>query len=1145
MSSAAKLRKYGRGTATVAAAALVMTSFGPAAFAAWDVAPQNISNLPTGVSDLLTQVSGEGGEGGANDLATAQGDGTLQDDGTIGIADTSPGRVAGDQDIPGSGIDTLATLNENPAGPEDQDENQGARLVQAGQNDQSVADIWITVPNRFKSGDILDLRLLDRSATENADGTSNSGPSTLVGFSEVPTVEVFGPQNAGEVVHPDTDNASATNIEAELNNAWSPAGVSPSDVRNVAPSTKPVFTSSISQTNGVQGNDNLRLRLSGDPSTGDPTAMWVVKISNVKVNLGANVTPGELRVVPFASSKFDNQDAYYATPWFMGNHKNGAVDYTGAPINVAPTTNSGRQINTYTVPAYVAPVTVSSSNTDIVADGNPQRIGALTLNETKPYALASGQYRLYVDGAVIRSDAAGIKATLTGGDAGESVSNVTVNADDGYIQFTYTAVTTDPKTPASIAIEGLLLSTSNASQIKYRFAGAALENTWLAPAGYSDAVAGGVSASTAFVTGSPSDEWNASDSEIAGRNSLSASPAGLAPTIATTTSGVLPAGTYQITAGTNAGVKITNGSTLTIDNVTPGTPFTVQTATAANAGYATGTAAAGLAAEPEAFTLSNLRVGESFTVGANNIDNAVSSVVFTNPASVTGAANLPAGTYIVAANAGTTANDDFTLTGPSGLVLGNSAVAGASGANVIRNGAVYTTATGNYTAGGGVTDGLSFTFNGLVDGMTLTILANDTTVPAGANQKDILAPLDELMQAGVATAPSARIGGNNRYETAAKVAEAWALGDKSIINGKFRNAIIASGENFPDALSASYLSQRMGAPILLTQAGRLPQDTVEALRDRQVEKVFIVGGTAAISQAVEDQLKGLDTYYLDDRSSNQTIRTTGAKLQTQRLAGGSRYTTNQLVNMYAAAWGGVNTIGKTVYKYGEAGKYTAIVARGDNFPDALAAGVLTAGVKPVTGAPHRNDGALPLILTLPGELSSSAKDQIDNLDVEHALIVGGKAAVSDAAEKGLTEKGLTVNRLSRGADAPELDDRYGTAAAVAEFAMRTNVASTTNEYPGLGFLRSYNSDGTAVNANVAEVFLANGLKFPDALTAAPWIGLNSDVLALTAGTNDLSNGTKDLLTKRSGDLLRAVGLGLGQAVSNGILNEANKIVSVK
>ena len=123
--------------------------------------------------------------------------------------------------------------------------------------------------------------------------------------------------------------------------------------------------------------------------------------------------------------------------------------------------------------------------------------------------------------------------------------------------------------------------------------------------------------------------------------------------------------------------------------------------------------------------------------------------------------------------------------------------------------------------------------------------------------------------------------------------------------------------------------------------------------------------------------------------------------------------------------------------------------------------------------------------------------------------------------------------------------RYGPAAAVAEFAMRTNVASTTNEYPGLGFLRSYNSDGTAVNANVAEVFLANGLKFPDALTAAPWIGLNSDVLALTAGTNDLSNGTKDLLTKRSGDLLRAVGLGLGQAVSNGILNEANKIVSVK
>ena len=1126
MSSAAKLRKYGRGTATVAAAALVMTSFGPAAFAAWDVAPQGTTNTPAGWAGAnLPQV--RGGQGTGGQLIVNAG---LQDDGTIGVED--PTRASGvDANLGNGTYDSRASLDASPT------ENQGAKLVQAGQDNQSVGDMWITIPNRFKSGDIIDLRLLDRSATENSDGTSNQGPSYSVGFSDVPTIEVFGPQTAGEVVHPDTDNRSALNVQAEANNAWSPAGVAPSDIRNTAPGVKPVFTSGISQTNGVQGSDNLRLRVSGEAATGDPTAVWVVKLSNVKVNLGANVTPGELRVVPFMSSKFDNQDSYYAVPWFMGNHKNGAVDFNGNAINATPN-SAAREINTYTVPAYVSPVTVSSTNTDIVADDRPQSIGSLTLTETKPYALASGTYRLYVEGADISADTTALKAVLTGGDAGESVSNVTVNTTDDYVQFTYQAVTTDPKTPASIAIEGLLLSTDTPSEIKYRFSGATLEDTWLAPAGYSAAVAGGVASSADFVAGTPK-EWTVSGSVVDGRNTLSSAVEGSAPTISSGAS-VLPAGTYTVTAGTNSGVKI-SGPSLVVDNIT--TPAALQGTTAADANYATGTDAAALIAAAETFTFTNLRVGESFTVGAAN---AVSNNVFTNAISVSNAASLPAGTYTVTANADTDDVNDFTLSeSSSGLKLGGSADNTAAGTNIIKNGATYTTASGNFTPGtSGIAPGQSFTFNGLVDGMAFRILDNDTAVPNGANQKDILAPLDQLMQSGIASAASARIGGNNRYETAAKIAEMWANGDKSVVNGKFRNAIIASGENFPDALSASYLSQRMGAPVLLTMKGRLPADTIEALRDRQVEKVFIIGGDAAVSSAVAQQLAGLDTYRSsiqptwDSASQSwiypprytESLSSTGTKLQVQRLGGGTRYTTNQLVNMYAAAWGGANTIGKTVYRYGEAGKYTAIFARGDNFPDALAAGVLTAGVKPATDPLTSNDQALPLILTEPKELSQSAKDQIANLDVQHGIVIGSADAISDGVKSSLESQGLTTNRIG-GAD------RYFTAAAVDEFAMRGKVGSRLNEYPGLGFPATGDNDMTS--------YLANGLRFPDALTAAPWIGRNGNALNLTMGTDALSDGSKDFLSKRSADIQRVVALGLGNAVSTGVLNEANKIASAK
>jgi len=61
-----------------------------------------------------------------------------------------------------------------------------------------------------------------------------------------------------------------------------------------------------------------------------------------------------------------------------------------------------------------------------------------------------------------------------------------------------------------------------------------------------------------------------------------------------------------------------------------------------------------------------------------------------------------------------------------------------------------------------------------------------------------------------------RIYGSTRYETSQELA--CAFGEC----GEYENVIIATGKNFPDALSASYLSVVRNAPIILIndQEGR-------------------------------------------------------------------------------------------------------------------------------------------------------------------------------------------------------------------------------------------------------------------------------------------------------------------------------------
>ncbi len=146
-----------------------------------------------------------------------------------------------------------------------------------------------------------------------------------------------------------------------------------------------------------------------------------------------------------------------------------------------------------------------------------------------------------------------------------------------------------------------------------------------------------------------------------------------------------------------------------------------------------------------------------------------------------------------------------------------------------------------------------------------------------------------------------RLAGNDRYDTDMEV-----VNEVNVPQGT--PVFIASGENFPDALSVSSFAGSKQYPTLLVGLNTLPEKTRAYLAKNQPSTVYIAGGTSVVSQLAEAQIK--------TASPNSTIK---------RLAGNDRYDTAGVVaREFASA-------PKTVY-----------LTNGLNFPDALAGSALAA-----------------------------------------------------------------------------------------------------------------------------------------------------------------------------------------------------------
>jgi len=227
------------------------------------------------------------------------------------------------------------------------------------------------------------------------------------------------------------------------------------------------------------------------------------------------------------------------------------------------------------------------------------------------------------------------------------------------------------------------------------------------------------------------------------------------------------------------------------------------------------------------------------------------------------------------------------------------------------------------------------------------------------------------------------VAGSDRYGTAIAASRA------AFADGTVRVAVVASGENWPDALGASALAGAVRGPVLLTRPGALPAGLAAELQRLGVTEAIVVGGTGAVGTAVERSLDALPG------------------VAVRRLGGANRYETARVV--------AVETVTR-VRASGGTPDAAVFVATGANFPDALAA-------SPISYAEAR-----PIVLTTPGALAGDAASAITTLGTTEAVILGGTGPVSADVEASLKTM-LGDTNVSRLAGA----DRYATGYAIATY----------------------------------------------------------------------------------------------------------------
>ena len=295
-----------------------------------------------------------------------------------------------------------------------------------------------------------------------------------------------------------------------------------------------------------------------------------------------------------------------------------------------------------------------------------------------------------------------------------------------------------------------------------------------------------------------------------------------------------------------------------------------------------------------------------------------------------------------------------------------------------------------------------------------------------------------------------RIAGANRYATAA------ALSKAAYPSGA-TDVVVATGEDFPDALAGSAAAGMRSMPILLTTRTKLPNETKTELNRLNPQRIWVLGGTAVVSASVREALEAY-------ASSGNAVRVSGA----------NRYSTAAAIS---TRW------------YGE-GVQAAFIAVGTSFADALAGG---------PAAALRDS---PLLLVQGGSIPGATANELSRLKPGRIYVLGGTAVISNAVVNALDA--YTSGPVTRLAGA----NRYATAEAITRtFWTKSNgyVASGANFPDALA--------GGAVAGKEGVPMLLSNTTDATLFTGQEALRLSPRRLTMLGGTASLSSAVATRLQR--------------------------------
>ena len=210
-----------------------------------------------------------------------------------------------------------------------------------------------------------------------------------------------------------------------------------------------------------------------------------------------------------------------------------------------------------------------------------------------------------------------------------------------------------------------------------------------------------------------------------------------------------------------------------------------------------------------------------------------------------------------------------------------------------------------------------------------------------------------------------RIYGKDRIGTSIQIAKSY------IKTSEF--AILANQNNFPDSLSATVLSKKYNAPILLTDAKTADKSLIQEIKRLQTKYFVKIGGEKSISNEVAKQL-------LPEKSKVRSFK------------GADRYATNAEI----------------IKEFKDAD--TCIIASGENFADSLSIGA------------YATKNGYPIVLVQKNKINDVTKQALNDSKIKKCYIVGGENSVSKSLEKELPQ---VIKRIAG-------NDRYETSLKIAD-----------------------------------------------------------------------------------------------------------------